>query len=216
MTLMSALTSSGMKPTAMLPCCMLFGFYEISSPSPRDRTAACQRHRGHHLVLGFGADGCRDTPLTLTPPVLQEKKIAGNGATEEQLHKLEGIRRLLLRLKAVHAVSAVAGHPLPSGRQRPLRRLTGDKMPPIFRRASSRPRVLLAALFRYMMGRLSLSLVLSTCFFGKASFSARPGWSFGYIYMRSILFRPAYREASLCTSISLLAAFFSMLRAKSR
>ncbi len=36
---------------------------------------------------------------------LREKAIAEKGVTEDQLHRLEGIRRLLLRAKAVCAVS---------------------------------------------------------------------------------------------------------------
>ena len=46
------------------------------------------------------------TPLDLTTHMLQAKKMAdGKEATEEQLHGLEGIRRLLLRAEVVHAIS---------------------------------------------------------------------------------------------------------------
>lgn len=47
-----------------------------------------------------------DTPLALTTRVLREKKfIGGKDATEKKLHGLEAIRRLLLCVEAVHAVS---------------------------------------------------------------------------------------------------------------
>ncbi len=45
------------------------------------------------------------TPLDLTHRCLCTKKVDWTDATEEQLHGLEGIRRLLLRVEAVHAVS---------------------------------------------------------------------------------------------------------------
>ena len=46
-----------------------------------------------------------ETPLETTVRSLRTKKVGGEDATEEQLHGLEGIRRLLLRVDAVHAVS---------------------------------------------------------------------------------------------------------------
>lgn len=47
----------------------------------------------------------RLTPLAITKLNLREKKVKGEHATEEQLHRLEAMRRLLLQLDAVHAVS---------------------------------------------------------------------------------------------------------------
>lgn len=47
----------------------------------------------------------RQKLLALTPLVLREQRIAGKHATEDQLHGLEGIRRLLLQVVAVHALS---------------------------------------------------------------------------------------------------------------
>lgn len=38
-------------------------------------------------------------PVALVSRMLREKTIAGKDATEEHLHKLKGIRRLLLRLR---------------------------------------------------------------------------------------------------------------------
>ncbi|CBN75182.1 EsV-1-199 [Ectocarpus siliculosus] len=46
-----------------------------------------------------------DTPLAVTTSLLREKVVDGKPATEEQLHRLQAIRRLLLRVDAVHAVS---------------------------------------------------------------------------------------------------------------
>lgn len=46
-----------------------------------------------------------ETPLEFTTRKLEEKKVAGEAATEEQLRRLEAVRRLLLRVEAVHAVS---------------------------------------------------------------------------------------------------------------
>lgn len=45
------------------------------------------------------------TPLALTNRCLREKEINGKAATQDQLYKLEAIRRMLLRVEAVHAVS---------------------------------------------------------------------------------------------------------------
>lgn len=49
--------------------------------------------------------GCSDTPLALTLRYLRLKSVNGTPATEEQMHKLEAIRRLLLQVPAVHAVA---------------------------------------------------------------------------------------------------------------
>ncbi|CAM9815068.1 unnamed protein product [Pylaiella littoralis] len=51
--------------------------------------------------------GCyfNDTPLALTTCLLRDKKIRGEDATKEQLDTLEAIRRLLLRVEAIFAVS---------------------------------------------------------------------------------------------------------------
>ncbi len=97
-----------------------------------------------------------ETPLDFTARILREKKFAGEDVTEEDLYGLEGIRRLLLRVEAVHAVSFLWPVDAPSvigtteeGTSRkvapspPLR-----MMLPILRRRARRPRVLLAALFR--------------------------------------------------------------------
>ncbi|CAM9982540.1 unnamed protein product [Scytosiphon promiscuus] len=46
-----------------------------------------------------------ETPLDLTTRKLDEKMIDGEVATEEQLHRLEAVRRLLLQVQAVRAIS---------------------------------------------------------------------------------------------------------------
>ena len=46
-----------------------------------------------------------DIPLALATDMLGEKRVGGEAATEKQLHRLERIRRLLLRVDAVYAVS---------------------------------------------------------------------------------------------------------------
>lgn len=46
-----------------------------------------------------------DTPLAYTQYCLREKKVGGEVATEEQLQCLQSIRRLLMRVEAVRAVS---------------------------------------------------------------------------------------------------------------
>lgn len=45
------------------------------------------------------------TPLALTTSCLCRKSIRGKDATKEELHTLETIRRLLLRVEVVHTVS---------------------------------------------------------------------------------------------------------------
>lgn len=49
-------------------------------------------------------------PLDLAERSIREKKIGEKDATEEQLHKLEAIRRLLLQEEAVHALSWLWPH----------------------------------------------------------------------------------------------------------
>lgn len=46
-----------------------------------------------------------DSPMSYLARAVRDKKISGEDATEEQLHRLEAMRRLLLRVGAVHAVS---------------------------------------------------------------------------------------------------------------
>ena len=98
------------------------------------------------------------TPLDLAICMLREKKIDGNDATEEQLHRLERIRRLLLQVEAVHAVSLLWPVSTPSmirtaeGTSRTVVASTPLKMMlPILRRRARRRRMLLAALLRWVV-----------------------------------------------------------------
>lgn len=103
------------------------------------------------------------TPLALTTRYLRKKTIDGKrGATRKQLDKLEAIRRLLLRLEAVHAVPWLWPSDAPSMPPVAVEATNGTKkatptpvtlMLPILRRRARKPRVLLAALFRCVLVR---------------------------------------------------------------
>ena len=139
------------------PLVHTFGFGGVSSPSPRimrllvnaeaDTSSAVRR-----MYIG-GEVEFNGTLLTLAHHMLREKKVDGKAATEDQLNRLEGIRRLLLQVEAVHAVSWIwpivdtdtEGTSRKVTASTPLRRML-----PIFRRRAERPRVLLAALFRWV------------------------------------------------------------------
>ena len=79
-------------------------------PSPRivrllvDAGADTAR-RAVRLTDDWGRVEFNGTPIALTTSTLRAKKVDGKDATEEQLYKLEGIRRLLSRVEAVYAVS---------------------------------------------------------------------------------------------------------------
>lgn len=113
-----------------------------------------------------------DTPLALAELCLRRKDVDGREATEEQLGRLEAIRRLLMRVEAVHAVSwlwskdAASYSPalqVPGGETKKATRAaaastTGQQSPlttmlPLLRRRSRRG-VLLAPLFRYARSRV--------------------------------------------------------------
>lgn len=56
--------------------------------------------------LDRGEIDVSETPLALINRFIRENNVwAGEEATEEQLHGLEAVRRLLMRVEAVHAVS---------------------------------------------------------------------------------------------------------------
>lgn len=96
-----------------------------------------------------------DTPLGITERILRERKIYGRDATAKQLHKLEAVRRLLLRVAAVRAASwlwprdrsgvlALAGGKGKSAKtETPL-----ATMLPVLRQRARRHTALLAPLFR--------------------------------------------------------------------
>ena len=96
------------------------------------------------------------SPLDATNHNLREKKVGREDATEEQLHGLEGVRRLLMRVDAVHAVSWLWHNAVPiieRAPETPRRGMTASTsltmmLPALRRRTSRRRRVLLRALFR--------------------------------------------------------------------
>ena len=100
-----------------------------------------------------------ETPLDLTIRSLHEKRGEGGEATEEQLHGLEGIRRLLLRVGAVHAVSWLWPNDIPIIDHAPKSSSGGKTtstslrmmLPALRRRTRRRHYVLLRALFRWVV-----------------------------------------------------------------
>ena len=144
-----------------LLCAIGSGDVPISSPgivrllvdAGADTTSAIE------FLTAEGEVEFNDTPLAIVSLMLDEKKVHGKDATEEELHRLEGIRRLLLRVGAIHAVSFLWPVVIPSivgaaaedtsktvASSSPLR-----MMLPILRRRARRPRVLLTALFRLVL-----------------------------------------------------------------
>ena len=91
-------------------------------------------------------DGTLLTRFTIT--MLRQKKMCGINATEDQLYRLEGVRRVLLRVGAVHAVSFL----WPIGISSTYCRVCATSpslrmMQPILKRRARRSRVPLAGLF---------------------------------------------------------------------
>lgn len=97
------------------------------------------------------------TPLGLTDSCLRQKKIGGKDATKAQLQNLEAIRRLLLRVEAVHAASWLWHNEMPPAVNSAAEGKTKAKiasaplvaMLPILRRRARRRDVLSAALNRW-------------------------------------------------------------------
>lgn len=158
--------------------------YVDSSMGPCDCTplitSICSGHPGSpriaRLLIDAGADttsavrvmdtepgvALNDTPLGATTRCINEKSIDGKVATEEQLHRLEAIRRMLLRVAAVHAVSWLwpgDGSATGSGPQgtRDTRMTTATNgtalrtMLTMMRRRARRRGMVLATLFRWAM-----------------------------------------------------------------
>ena len=128
------------------------------------------------LLIDYGADtasavrlrdyeeGCRlffnDTPLAFTNFKIHEKKTRENSdgerATRRQMHSLEATRRLLMRVEAVHAVSWMWPSSVPSATHAAVQgtgniTTTPSPLTPKLWRRVPRPRVLLAAMFRWAM-----------------------------------------------------------------
>lgn len=145
--------------TAMT-CCVGYGMFP--SPSPRIMRllvdAGADTRSKARILDAKGKVVFHDTLVALAARNLREKKVGGKGATEEQLNRLEGVRRLLLRVDAVHALSWL----WPSGSRAPMMVHGGEGkgrataaptaitgMLPTLRRTARRPGVLVAALFRW-------------------------------------------------------------------
>lgn len=155
------MNSRGSDGETLLICCLGFGLLPFCRPSRRVArllidagadTSSKARITGRQGEVVFN-----ETPAALATCYLRETKIAGGkDNTEEQLNKIEGIRRLLLRVEAVYAVSWrwPSGTPLIAGGGKGSGRDTAPPTPlismlPTLRRRARSPRVLVAALFRW-------------------------------------------------------------------
>jgi len=113
-------------------------------------------------VKGEGSSPCNGTVLAFTELMLKDKKVGGGkNATEEQLNGLEGIRRLLLRVDALRAVSwcwpnsvsritAGAAAEVTARRNKRTSPNPLTAMLPILRRRTGRRGVLSSALLRWV------------------------------------------------------------------
>ena len=143
-----------------MPLLFAIGVGGNSSPSPR--VARLLVDAGADTISPVPAANTEDevifneTPLVFTSRMLREKRIAGEDVMEEPLHRLESIRRLLLRVEAVHVVSFLWPVLLPSiirmaegaSRTMMVTSIPLRMMLPVLRRRARRPKVLLAALWR--------------------------------------------------------------------
>ena len=130
------------------------------------------------------------TPLAYATLCLRDKKIWGEDATEEQLHRLEAARRLMLRVEAVRAVSWLwrTDAPVPQRAGDSATKANRTPTPlslmlPVWRRRARRRGRVWAPLIRFVLcydvGRLSRT----TCVFlvrmlahGSCSDIAGSGW----------------------------------------
>ena len=98
------------------------------------------------------------SPVDYVVHLVRNKKIDGRDATEEQLDRLEAVRRLLLRVDAVHAVSWLwPGNVSPAGlavedssTAKTSSKTQPTPMLPIMRRRARRRGVVLPTLFRWV------------------------------------------------------------------
>lgn len=103
-----------------------------------------------------------DTPLAYALDCLREGQIGGEDVTEEQLQSLQGIRRLLMRVEAVHAVSWLWRNDAPGMRGAPETARKAQPaatagtqlgmMLPLMRRRARRRGMSPAAMFRWGVG----------------------------------------------------------------
>ena len=121
-------------------------------------TASAVRLTDSRGVVAFN-----DTPLAYTFVVRRWDQMGGKSATERELNSMEAVRRLLMRVEAVHAVSWLWPSDVPSinhaaaeGKSKKTTKATPSplkSMLPLLRRRAHRPRVFLSALFRWVVVR---------------------------------------------------------------
>lgn len=121
-----------------------------------DTTSSVLIRNNSGAVVGCGA------PMRLALESLRNKNVAGKPATEDQLNRLEAIRRLLLRVDAAHAASwlwasgaAAAGHAPEATTAGAAAASTATGSPlramqPLLGRRAARHGLLFAPLFRYI------------------------------------------------------------------
>ena len=139
--------------TPLLCATGLLGF---ASPSPRIVRLLVDAGADTTSAVRLASSSWNPTPLAAVTTMLGAKTIIDKEATEEELHKLERIRRLLLRVEAVHAVSwlwpvdipALIGTAADSTSTPAATSTPVTRMLPLLRRRARRTRVGLAALFR--------------------------------------------------------------------
>ena len=111
-----------------------------------------------------------ETPLDATNRCLRDKNLDGKNATEEQLQGLEGIRRLLIRVETVHALSWLWYNDAPMinrtariSRKGKITPIALGLILPVLRRGTRRRAVLLRALFRSVVVRRGWESPCSLC-----------------------------------------------------
>lgn len=107
------------------------------------------------IVTKCGVEAHDTTILNFTNRRLREKKVFGEDATEDQLNGLKGIRRLILQVEAVHAVSwlwytkpPLVVRAADGTRKRKVASTPFRTMLPILRRRTALPGVLFGPAFR--------------------------------------------------------------------
>lgn len=148
------------------------------TPLRRSIVEACRAcaPRVVRLLVDAGVDTASPVPITKTPGSyrsvsdttllaftthnLRKKTAGGKAATEEELNRLEAIRRLLLRVEAVHAVSWLwrlhdappNGRSAEGANKAKMSSVQLGRMMPTLRRRAARRGVPLAPLFRWVAG----------------------------------------------------------------
>lgn len=133
-----------------------------SSPSPRIVRLLVDARADVLSPSTISAGGrvlFQGNPLFLAARMLSDKKIGDKEATEEQLHRLERIRRLLMRVEAVHAISLLWPSKTPITAMRAPQTASSTKttsaslrkMLTLLRRSTGARRTLMATVFRWAL-----------------------------------------------------------------